>query len=168
MNTKHTNTHQQNKTLKNKGAREYLKNSEYERPVYCKDELGNYTVERFLSSDHARDEARTATSRIIKHTRRNNCGIAGYIKEVLQLISKGHKGRARTIFEKTPRETLKVVLKSLCDYEKKSGGPIGRVLSIRPDIHKDKDGYFVKRVVLIDNPKKIRRIYKGNDYNDAF
>lgn len=126
------------------------------------------TVERYGCKDDARNEARTATARIIRHTRRNNCGVAGYITEVLKLYSNGHKGKARTICEKTPPEAFKVVIKSLCDYEKRTGNPIGRILSIRPVIERDKMGYFIKRVTLVDNPKKITRIDKGNDYNDAF
>ncbi|MGV0998846.1 MAG: hypothetical protein ACOYBQ_05930 [Fluviibacter sp.] len=164
-----TNTNQVNKKFQKLSKGNFIQNAAYLRArFFLTGTTTEDTVERFGSYDHARDEARTATSRIIKHTRRSNYRIAGYIKEVLDLFANNKKGRAREIFEQTPPEVLRVVLKSLTIYEKRTGQPIGRILSIRPDIERDEQGYFVKKVVLVDNPKKITRIYKGNDYNDAF
>lgn len=163
------NTQAVNKSIQKTSKGNFVQNAAYLRArFFLTGTTTEDTVERFGSYDHARDEARTATSRIIKHTRRSNCGIAGYIKEVLELFARNKKGRARQIFEQTPPEVLEVCLQSLTDYEKKSGQPIGRILSIRPKIQRDEKGYFVKKVVLVDNPKNIPRIYKGNDYNDAF
>lgn len=158
-----------NKTIQKTSKGNFIQNAAYLRArFFLKGTTTEETVERYGSYKHARDEARTATAKIIKHTRRCNYRIAGYIKEVLDLFANNKKGRAREIFEQTPPEVLRVVLKSLTNYEKRKGQPIGRILSIRPDIDRDEQGYFVKKVVLVDNPKKITRIYKGNDYNDAF
>lgn len=163
------NTQAVNKTIQKTSKGNFVQNAAYLRArFFLTGTTTEVTVERFGSYDHARDEARTAASRIIKHTRRSNCGIAGYLKEVLDLLARNEKGRARQIVEQTPPEVLKVTIKLLIDYERKSGQPIGRILSIRPDIQRDEKGYFVKKVILEDNPKKITRIYKGNDYNDAF
>ena len=163
------NTQQVNKAIKKTSKGNFVQNASYLRArFFLTGTTTESTIERYGSYDHARDEARTAASRIIKHTRRSNYRVAGYIKEVLDLFANNKKGRAREIFEQTPPEVLRVVINSLTNYEKRSGQPIGRILSIRPDIQRDEKGYFVKKVVLVDNPKKIARIYKGNDYNDAF
>lgn len=168
MKTQNTKTKQHNQTTQNQETREYLKKAEYSRPVYFQDEHGNRTVERFLSYDHARDEARTVAIKIIKHCRRKGIGIDQFIQNGLLSHSSLKNDKESSIMRKTPPETLKNSLRSLRQFEKNTNKRITAALSIRPEIGWDEKGYFVRGINLVDNPAKIVRKYKENYLVDAF
>lgn len=147
----------------------YVRNAAYIRPRYFVDEITKqFSIERYGCYDHARDEARTAVIKIINHCDRSNYGITGFINEVLN--SELHKriSDATEIVKAIPPTVFQVAIDSIREYEKTSARLATEVLSIRPKVGIDKQGYFLNRIELVDDPKKIIRKYKAKETKRAF
>ena len=147
----------------------YVRNAAYIRPRYFVDQsTQKFSIERYGCYDHARDEARTAVTKIIYHCDRNGYGIEGFINEVLEMELQNKNSYATEIVRAIPPTVFQVAIDSILEYEKVSKKPVTSALSIRPKVGSDKQGYFVKRIEIIDSPTKVARKYKGNYLKRAF
>ena len=168
MKTKNTKGRAQNKTFTQVDGEKYYTDRKYKRPVYYQTLDDKAPIERFLRYDEARDEARTLTRKIIKHCRRKGIGFSEFLSRAI--ISKAQRINSVEvrIIKESPPSTLYEVVASLKQFEKRTNKPITTALSIKPQIGWDLIGYFVKGVVLEDDPAKIYRKYKENKLVDAF
>lgn len=147
----------------------YVKDAAYTRPIYYLDRTTKkYSIERYGCYDHARDESRTAISKIIHQCDRQGYGIEGFINEVIEMELKNCRSHATEIVKSIPPTTFQVAIDSIVAYECKSKKAVTSALSIRPKVLSDKKGYFVKQIELVDSPIRISRKYKANELKRAF
>ena len=147
----------------------YVRNAAYIRPRYFVDQsTQKFSIERYGCYDHARDEARTAVTKIIYQCDRSGYGIKDFINEVLEMELQDRKSVATEIVRAIPPTVFQVAIDSILAYEESSQKLVTSALSIRPKIESDKHGYFVKRIEIVDSPSKVTRKYKGNYLKRAF